>query len=46
MQHLLNIRKKCLIFSDVENSNFQKAYPLSIKSTKYVLAEIDMVHVS
>ena len=44
MQHLLKLRKKLhRNFSDVENLNFQWAYSLSIKCTKYILAEIDMV---
>ena len=46
MQHHLKIEKKCLICSDVENFNFYKAFSISIKSTKYVWAEMDMVQVS
>ena len=31
---------------DVENLNIKKTYSLTIKTTKYVWAEIDMVQVS
>ena len=46
MQHLLKIEKKILIFSDAEKFMFSKAYSLSIKSAKYIWAEIDLFKVS
>ena len=46
MQHLKAREKNCLIFSDVEKFMFSKAYSQSIKSTKYIWAEIDLVQVS
>ena len=47
MQHFLKLRKELhQFFSDVENLNLYWANSLSIKCTKYILAEIDFVSIS